>query len=88
MTSAKDFDPDFVLVFKGEFISNGTLKQLSESYSTYLFYTYMYKFKPLLKDKLQLFKAMFTAASRKDFYYRLGARKVVTVPWACDRPSW
>jgi len=65
LASAKDFDPDFVLVFKGEFISNGTLKQLSESYSTYLFYIDVHKFKPLLKDRLQLFKAVFTAANRK-----------------------
>jgi len=81
---ARNFDPDFIMVFKGEFISNTTLEGLSRTYNTYLFYPDMYKFKPLLKNRLRLFKAVFTAANRKEFYYKLGARRVVTVPWACD----
>jgi spore maturation protein CgeB len=79
-----EFQPDIVLVFKGEFLSRSTLSGLSENYPLYLFYPDMYKYKPLLKNRLQYFKAVFTAANRTKFYEELGAKKVVTVPWACD----
>jgi len=65
-------------------LSNKTLKSLSESYKTYLFYSDRFKFKPLLKDRLQYFESVFTAANKKEFYYKLGAKRVITVPWACD----
>jgi len=80
----KTFDPDFILIFKGEFISNRTLKKLSESYKIYLFYPDTYRFKSLLKNRLYYYEAIFTAANKKEFYYKLGAKRVVTVPWACD----
>ncbi|MEM4092257.1 MAG: glycosyltransferase [Conexivisphaerales archaeon] len=81
---AKSVKPDAVLIFKGEFLSNKALRVLSERYPMYLFYPDTYKFKSILKDRLSLFRTVFTAANSMEFYYELGARKVITVPWACD----
>ena len=78
------YDPNIVIVFKGEFILNSTIEQISQNRNIYLFYPDTYKFKPLLENRLQYFKKVFTAANRTDFYYNLGAKDVVTIPWACD----
>ncbi len=78
------YDPDAVIFFKGEFISAKTLRELSNVRKIYLYYTDTYKFKPLLKEKIHYYNAVFTAANNTNFYYNLGAKKVVTVPWSCD----
>jgi spore maturation protein CgeB len=60
------------------------LEKLSENRNICLFYPDTYKFRPLLKKIIGHFKIVFTAANNKDFYHKLGAQKIVTVPWACD----
>lgn len=84
---ARRYDPDAVIIFKGELVSDRTIKELSGLFPTYLFYPDTYRFKPLLKGRLHMFRAVFTAARNAELYYRLGARRVVTVTWACD-PSF
>lgn len=79
-----DYDPDAVIFFKGEFISVQVLEKLSENRNIYLFYPDTYKFRSLLKRIIDHFKIVFTAANNTDFYHKLGAQKVVNVPWACD----
>ena len=81
---ADRYDPDAILIFKGEFIDTAVLESLSENYPLYLLYPDNYRFNPLLKGRLHLFRKVFTAANSVDGYYQLGARSVVTVPWACD----
>lgn len=81
---ATHFNPDFILVFKGELLSNATLEKLDENYKMSLFYPDTYRFEPLLKNRLQYFNSIFTASNKTDFYYKLGAKKVYTIPWACD----
>jgi len=83
-TYANAFQPDIILIFKGEFISKKTIKELSENFKTTLFWPDAYKFKPLLSGRLHYFDIIYTAANNLEFYYKLGARRVVTVPWACD----
>ena len=78
------YDPDAIIVFKGEFISARTINLLSQSRKIYLYYTDTYKFKPLLEGKMEYYKTVFTAANNKRFYYNLGAKDVVTIPWSCD----
>ncbi len=78
------FGPDIIIIFKGEILSDRVIERLSESYSISLFWPDMYKFKPLLKNRINFFDNVFTAANKIDFYKKLGARRVTTVPWACD----
>ncbi len=78
------FQPDIILVFKGEFLSSEVLKEISENFKVYLFWPDTYKFIPLMSERLHIFNAVFTAANNVEFYRNLGAKKVVTVPWACD----
>jgi spore maturation protein CgeB len=83
-TITESYDPDAIIFFKGEFISSKTLETLAESRKIYLFYPDTYKFKSLLRNRLSYFNALFTASNNKNFYIEMGARNVVTVPWACD----
>jgi len=83
-TYASISQPDVILIFKGEFVSKKTIKELSENFKIALFWPDTYKFKPLLSGRLHYFDIIFTAANNVDFYYKLGAKRVVTVPWACD----
>jgi spore maturation protein CgeB len=80
----RNIDPDAIIVFKGEFLSIRSLKSLSNNYKVYLFYPDMFKFEPILKNRLQYYQCVFTATNRNDFYAKLGAKRVATVPWACD----
>jgi spore maturation protein CgeB len=77
-------EPNLVLVFKGEMLSDQALEKLSENYRVALFYTDTFRFPALLRGRLHHFGTVFTAANQHDFYYKLGARRVITVPWACD----
>ncbi len=83
---AKAFSPDAILVFKGELVDRKVLRDLSSSYRLALFYPDAYSFPSLLKE-LDMFSVVFTSANRVDFYLKRGARRVVTVPFACD-PSF
>jgi spore maturation protein CgeB len=80
----ESYDPDAIIFFKGEFVSSGTLEKLSESRKIYMFYPDTFKFKPLLRDRLGYFRTLFTASNNREFYHQMGARNIVTVPWACD----
>ncbi len=77
-------DPDAIIFFKGDMISTEVLSELSNNRSIYLFYPDTYKFPALLRGRLAYFTAIYTASNNKGPYYDMGARKVVTVPWACD----
>lgn len=79
-----EIDPDVIIIFKGELVSEDNLKRISENYDSYLYYPDTFRFKPILQDRLKYFSTVFTAANEKDFYLSPGARRVVTVPWACD----
>lgn len=79
-----EIDPDVIIFFKGEMISTKILSDLSNNRSIYLFYPDTFKFKALLRNRLHYFSAIYTASNNKKLYYNLGAKKVVTVPWACD----
>ena len=81
---ARKIDPDAIIIIKGEFISNKTIEELGNNYNLYLFYPDNFRFLPLLKGRLHYFKAIYTAANKTDNYRKLGARRVITVPWACD----
>ncbi|MHB8360878.1 MAG: CgeB family protein [Thermoplasmataceae archaeon] len=83
-TITESYDPDAIILFKGEFVSSGTLEKLSENRKIYLFYPDTYKFRPLLRNRLGYFRTLFTASNNREFYRRMGARNIVTVPWACD----
>lgn len=80
----RNIDPDIVIIFKGELISTRTLRELSNNYKIYLFYPDVYKFTPILKNRLHYFRTVFTAANNKERYNNLGAKRTVTIPWACD----
>ena len=82
--NVKSIEPDIILVFKGEFLSTLNIAKLNENFKIYLFYPDTYKFRPILKNRLRHFQAVFTAANETQFYYELGAKRVVTVPWSCD----
>ena len=79
-----EIDPDAIIFFKGDMISTEVISELSNNRNTYLFYPDTYKFPALLRGRLSYFTAIYTASNNKGLYYDLGARKVVTVPWACD----
>ncbi|ABL88658.1 conserved hypothetical protein [Pyrobaculum islandicum DSM 4184] len=74
---------DAVVVFKGEFLDRRVLELLSE-YNVWLFWPDTLRYLPLLRGRLQFFRGVFVATDRHDFFFRLGARRVVTVRWACD----
>lgn len=82
--TARKMDPDVIIIFKGEFISNKTLEELGNNYNLYLFYPDNFRFEPLLKGRLQYFNAIYTAANKINPYLKHGAKRVITVPWACD----
>ena len=84
LKKVKKIEPDVILFFKGELISTKIFSTLSNNRNIFLFYPDTYKFKPLLERELKYFKLIYTASNNKDFYYNLGARRVKTVPWACD----
>ena len=79
-----EIDPDAIIFFKGDMISTEVISELSNSWSIYLFYPDTYKFPLLLSGRLPYFNAIYTASNNIGPYYNMGARKVVTVPWACD----
>ena len=80
----KTLEPDLIIVFKGELIDTDIIRTLSQSYRIALYYPDELNYKVLLRDRLQYFNTVFVAGNIKDGYYKLGAKKVVTVPYACD----
>ena len=81
---ANGLRPDFILVFKGELLSESAILRLMKIAPTYLFYPDNYKWPALLQNRLRLFSGLFTAASRLGYYRQLGARNVWYLPWAAD----
>ena len=84
ITKIEEMNPDAVIFFKGDMISTEVLSELSDNVNIYLFYPDTYKFKSLLIGRLNYFTAIYTASNNKQPYYKIGAKRVVTVPWACD----
>ncbi|WP_016730039.1 CgeB family protein [Saccharolobus islandicus] len=74
---------DIILIFKGELLTENTLKILS-NYNTYLFYPDTFRFKLILKKRLQYFDGVIVTTPHKTFYERLGAKRVISTWWACD----
>lgn len=81
---AEEVDPDIIIIFKGDIIATDVISELSHNWEIYLFYPDTYKFKPLLRHRLEYFNAVFTASNNRNLYYDFGARRAVTIPWACD----
>ena len=83
-----DFEPDTILIFKGELISTQTLKFISDNYKMSLFYGDALRYKnSTLKGRLGYFKSVFSQGTQLDEFKKLGAQKVVTIPFACE-PSF
>ena len=82
--SLKEIGPDVVIIFKGEALSDEIIEKISTEWSTYLFYPDNYKFPVLLRGRIDKFLKIFVAAHDIEFYYKLGARDVRTIPWAFD----
>ncbi|MDG7037487.1 MAG: glycosyltransferase [Nitrososphaerota archaeon] len=80
----KTLEPDLIIVFKGELIDTDIIRALSQGYKVALYYPDGLNYKVILRDRLQYFNTVFVAGNIKDGYYKLGARKVVTIPYACD----
>jgi spore maturation protein CgeB len=83
-TRIDEIDPDAIIFFKGDMISTEVLSELTNNRNIYLLYPDTYKFPTLLRGRLAFFTATYTASNNRRPYYNMGARKVVTVPWACD----
>jgi spore maturation protein CgeB len=80
----RDLNPDAIIVFRGELISKPTLESFRENFHVYLFYPDVFKFLGSISDRLYLYDAVFTAANFHQPYIDHGAKKVITVHWACD----
>lgn len=76
--------PDFVLVFKGEFLTTRVISAICNNFSTYLLYPDSFRFLPALRARIGFFDALFVSGRNTVFYRRLGAKRVLTVPWGCD----
>ena len=76
--------PDIVIIFKGEALSKQSISQISSEFSTFLFYPDAYRYQSLLKGRINSFECVFTHSINHSLYYKLGARRVITIPWACD----
>lgn len=74
---------DLILVFKGELLTENTLSRLSEM-NTYLFYPDTYRFPILLRNRIHYFRGIITTTERIEPYVKMGARRVMTLRWACD----
>ncbi|MCH4816758.1 MAG: glycosyltransferase [Saccharolobus sp.] len=74
---------DIILVFKGELLTESSLKILS-NYNVYLFYPDTFRFRLILKDRLQYFNGVIVTTLHKTFYEKLGAKRVISIWWACD----
>lgn len=77
-------DPDAIIVFRGEMLSKASLDLIRSNYHIYLFYPDVFKFLKSVADRISIYEAVFTAARVHDPYVKLGARKVVSIPWCCD----
>ncbi|MGC8696474.1 MAG: hypothetical protein ACP5UD_08735 [Conexivisphaera sp.] len=81
--SLRPMDPDLVLVFKGELVSDEAIEEISGSHRVALLYPDAYRFPALLR-RLPLFCCVLSAANNLNYYFRMGARAAHTIPWACD----
>lgn len=80
-------DSDLVILFKGELISEKTLRTIAASHKTIFIYPDHGRFFSLLKDRLHYFTTVFVAARDFSIYKSLGAKRLFTLPFACD-PSF
>lgn len=84
VTYLRDANPDAIIVFRGELISEHTLKSIKDNFHVYLFYPDVFKFLNSISDRIYLYDTVFTAANIHKPYIDRGAKRVITVPWACD----
>lgn len=80
----RELSPDAIIVFRGELVSKTLLKSLRDNFHVYLFYPDVFKFLNSISDRLYLYDTVFSAANVHQRYMDLGAKNVVTIPWACD----
>ncbi len=76
-------NPDLVLVFKGELLDDAFLRLLRD-YNAYLFFPDTFRFRMLLKNRLQRFNGIIVTTPFTEYFKRLGAKRVITTSWACD----
>lgn len=82
---SSDLRPDIILVIKGTFLPTHSLFELKKlKVPVILYYTDSFRFPVLLKDRLPLFDYVFTAAENTTLFESLGAKKIKTLPFACD----
>ena len=70
--SARGYEPDAIIIFRGELISIKSLKKLRENFRVYLFYPDVFKFLHLLKGRMEYYDAIFTAANETKCYLNIG----------------
>jgi hypothetical protein len=68
--SLRPMDPDLVLVFKGELVSDEASEEISGSHRSL--------------RRLPLFCCVLSATNNLNYYSRMGARAAYIIPWACD----
>ena len=74
---------DLILVFKGELLTNTSLRLLSEM-NAWLFYPDTYRFPLILRERLHYFQGVIVTTPHIELFYELGARRVITLFWGCD----
>ncbi len=74
---------DLIIVFKGELLTDSSLRLLSEM-NTWLFYPDTYRFPLILRGRLHYFRGVIVTTPHVEFFYKLGARRVITLFAACD----
>jgi len=74
---------DLVIVFKGELLTDSSLRLLSDM-NTWLFYPDTYRFPLILRGRLHYFRGVIVTTPHVEFFYKLGARRVITLFWSCD----
>lgn len=76
--------PDLIVIFKGHFLDSEVIRSITQSYKTVLVYPDSSRFKPILRNRVKYFNTVFTQDNNKKHFMKLGAKRVVTLPFACD----
>ena len=82
---SSELHPDLILVIKGTFLPIESIIALQKlKVPIVLYYTDSLRFPVLLKGRLPFFDYVFTAAENTKSFVLLGAKKIGSLPFACD----
>ncbi len=79
-----NISPDIVIIFKGHLLTTNTLTEINRSHKSVLIYPDSDRFPILLRERVGLFNSVFTQDNEKETFIKLGAKRVFTLPFACD----